>query len=798
MPRRIDTAFVEYLPDFSKFEQEASRGLTASFRQIERSGTTSANVIDRVYTDAAFDITAAFKKTAINVDLSLNELGRSADAVAEEVGDDFQRGGEVAERAFAELRRSAQTDLARIEATSAATSSAASKRFSGMAAIGGAAFLGIGAAATAGLGAVTAFGLMSAASLEQTQISFDALAGSAEAGKKIFEDLKKFAAVTPFEFPEVAAAAKRFLAFNQQIGMADSQLQGFLTTVGDLASVTGAGAEGMNRIVLAIGQMAGKGKIQLEELMQIGEAVPGFSAVAAIAEQLGITTAAAMEKISAGELDATTGINALLAGMQKFPGAAGAMEKQSQTLLGVFSTFKDTIGQALADSFAPAIPAIKAGLAELTPILGDAMRELAPALGNIVASLMPVLGQLVKAITPILAPILDALGPALETVGDSLQPLGDVLGELITALVPILPILAEFLVSLVLLATPILKLLVPAFELLTPVLQFAADAIHEFNRFLMETDWGAVGSDIGGAFVTAWEAVSGFFVGIWEWLKKVPAAIGEFFSSLPGKIVAAINRMIDLAFQAIGVGIGLLMAWFIKFPQMVVAALKALPGLVWNLVTNLWNGAKERTISLVTTIIDFVRALPGKIVEVLTSLPGIVVQFFSDAFTRGKNVVIETVTAIVSFIKSIPSRIGDFAMSIGSSIVNFIKSFLNRAIDGINSGIARVDDAIPGISLPRLPRLAHGGIAFGPAMIGEDSSTTPEAAIPLGDQRAMQMLRDALGGASAGVTFEAGAIIVNVRGDMSEKQASTVGKTIGDNIASTLTARGVRTAVRMA
>src|SRR4029079_8218334 len=120
-----------------------------------------------------------------------------------------------------------------------------------------------------GLGALATFGLMSAASLEQTQISFNALLGSAEEGQKVFKELQRFAAVTPFEFPEVAGAAKRFLAFNESVGLADSELESFLTTVGDLASVTGAGAEGLNRIALAIGQMASKGKVQLEELMQI-------------------------------------------------------------------------------------------------------------------------------------------------------------------------------------------------------------------------------------------------------------------------------------------------------------------------------------------------------------------------------------------------------------------------------------------------------------------------------------------------------------------------------------------------
>ena len=52
-----------------------------------------------------------------------------------------------------------------------------------------------------------------------------------------------------------------------------------------------------------------------------------------------------MADISSGSLDATTGIKALLDGMAKFPGAAGAMEAQSKTLLGVFSTIESLAGR---------------------------------------------------------------------------------------------------------------------------------------------------------------------------------------------------------------------------------------------------------------------------------------------------------------------------------------------------------------------------------------------------------------------------------------------------------------------
>ena len=797
MPRKIDTAFVEIVPDFSGFEREADREISAAFRDVERTADRTALNIEDAFRDLERDIADVFRDIARTGEIDLEALSSVAQRTATEFGQDFQRGGEVAENAYSELRRTADIELARMDRSAAVATAAAGRRFNALGLVGSAALFGIGTAAVAGLGAVATMGLSSAASLEQTQISFNALLGSAEEGERVFRQLQKFAAVTPFEFPEVAAAAKRFLAFNDQVGIADSELQGFLTTIGDLASVTGAGAEGMNRIVLAIGQIAGKGRVQLEELMQIGEAVPGFSAVAAIANELGITTAEAMAKISAGELDATTGINALLAGMQKFPGAAGAMEKQSQTLLGVFSTFKDTVGQALADSFAPAIPAIKDTLTQITPILNDALRQLAPALGQTLVGLLAVVGPLVQAITPILTPILNALGPALAELGPELVPLGDALGELAVALVPLIPLIAELAIVLIQLLIPFVKQAAGTLQVLTPVINFLTDAVAEFGKFMNQINWNELGHDIEDGFTGAWEAVQNFFVGIGRFIASVPDKIIGFIRSLPERFVNVFKTMVNQTLMGLGIWIGLIIAAIKVLPGLIVSSIKALPGLIHDFFANFWDDAKETTTNRVNSIIEFVRQLPGKIMDAVISLPGLLVNFFITTFERAKSIVFGAVDAIVEFVRSIPSRIGSFAADVGTSIFNFFKRALNSAIGSINSGIAAVDDKLPGVTLPRIPMLAHGGIAMGPAIIGEDSRTGPEAALPLGDPRAMAMLRDALG---TGTTFEPGAIIINVNvtGDMSATQAKRVGENLGEGVESVLRTRGITTAVRTA
>ena len=48
---------------------------------------------------------------------------------------------------------------------------------------------------------------------EQLRISFDVLLGSAEAGKKMLEEITQFASVTPFDTEGLSEAAKTLLSF---------------------------------------------------------------------------------------------------------------------------------------------------------------------------------------------------------------------------------------------------------------------------------------------------------------------------------------------------------------------------------------------------------------------------------------------------------------------------------------------------------------------------------------------------------------------------------------------------------
>lgn len=605
MTAPIDTASVAIVPDFSRFAREARAGIDAALRGL-----------------------------VADVDRAFAGVERAAGEAGADIGREFQAGGESAERALREVDNQARRSFNEVSRQATQASAGISAKLGGALGVVKTGLAGLAIGAGAGLAALTGFGLKAAAQLEQVQVSFNSLLGTAEAGQAVFKDLQKFSAETPFEFPEVAAAAQKFLAFNDAIGMTDAQLRPFLTTLGDITSVTGAGAEGLSRVTLALGQIASRGKVSLEEINQISEALPGFSGVAAIAAATGRTTAETMDLISSGSLDATTGVAALLKGMQQFPGAAGAMVKQSQTLLGVFSTFKDTLSQTLVAAFEPVIPAIKQSLTEVTPILQDALAGLAPVLGGVLSAVLPLVGQLVQGITPILAPIVQGLGEAFKALGPSLKPLGVALGKVVAALAPLFPVigevaaaLAEALVPVIEALAPVIAELAPALvdvvkaflplvpvlgevlaalgpvlvpiaqllallvsllankavapliQLLAVVIGFLAESVRQFGVWLQSINWGEVGAAIGGFFADAWHSVVAFFEGIGRWFGDLPGQAREGFELFKQAIIAQAEQV---------------MAFVRSIPPRIGEALGNLGNLLIgagkDLVRGLWNG----------------------------------------------------------------------------------------------------------------------------------------------------------------------------------------------------------------
>ncbi len=219
----------------------------------------------------------------------------------------------------------------------------------------------------ASLGALGVKAVQAAGSFQQTQAAMTNMLGSAERAQSLLSDLQSFAAKTPFEFNDVAAATQKFLAF----GFTAEQVIPTLTAVGDAAAGVGLGKEGVDRVTLALGQMAAKAKVQSDEMLQLTEA--GIPAWQMLADKIGVSIPQAMDMVSKGAVDAQTGLQALVGGMEEKFG--GMMEQQSSTITGTWSNMMDglsqtaiAVGQQISDAF---------DLPDIFSSLGDSLQDFA-------------------------------------------------------------------------------------------------------------------------------------------------------------------------------------------------------------------------------------------------------------------------------------------------------------------------------------------------------------------------------------------------------------------------------------
>lgn len=192
-----------------------------------------------------------------------------------------------------------------------------------------------GAIAGLGVAAVAAAreGLDLAMAAEQNAVAFETLMGSAAAAQKHLEDLRDFAASTPFQFTDLVEASKKM----QALGFEAEQVVPMLTDIGDAVAAMGGNSQMIDRVVMAMGQMQAKGKATGEELMQMTEA--GIPALKYMAQQAGVSTAEMQKLISKGLVPADEAIQAILAGMREDFG--GMMAKQADTATGAVSNLED-------------------------------------------------------------------------------------------------------------------------------------------------------------------------------------------------------------------------------------------------------------------------------------------------------------------------------------------------------------------------------------------------------------------------------------------------------------------------
>ena len=309
------------------------------------------------------------------------------------------------------------------------------------------------AAAAAAMGALGIASIKMAGDMQANKRAFATLLGDSRQAEQFLGDLARFAAQTPFELPGLVAASKKLLAY----GFAAKDIIPIMAAIGDAAAMLGIGQEGIDRLTLAIGQMQAKGKVSGEEMRQLAEA--GVPAWKFLADAIGKDIPTAMKLAESGAISSTTGINAILTGMQsRFK---GGMEGLSQEISGLFSTIKDNVSAVMREIGDKLIEAfdLKARMKALADTLDEfagyvknnglqaALRDLIPkelslaifaVAGALVGAAIPALISFGIALWTALAPLLPfiaagaALGAVAWVIWQAWEPLGALFGNVWT------------------------------------------------------------------------------------------------------------------------------------------------------------------------------------------------------------------------------------------------------------------------------------------------------------------------------------------------------------------------------
>lgn len=212
------------------------------------------------------------------------------------------------------------------------------------------------ASAAAIAGAITALGAFAKvgvdynSQMEQYTTNFTTMLGSQEEAVKKVEELKEFAASTPFSMDDLAQATQTLLAF----GVESENSTDRLRQLGDIAL---GDQDKMQRLATAFGKVTAQGKVTGETVQQMIDA--GWNPLILISEMASETMEQTQKRMSQGaisveELEAA--MEAATTGSGQF---AGGMEAASQTMAGMISTLKDNAQALAGEVFQPLSDTLK-------------------------------------------------------------------------------------------------------------------------------------------------------------------------------------------------------------------------------------------------------------------------------------------------------------------------------------------------------------------------------------------------------------------------------------------------------
>lgn len=259
--------------------------------------------------------------------------------------------------------------------------------------------------AAAGIGAGIAASKI-AMDLEAMKMGLVAVSGSAEEAERQLKRLAIVARSPGLGFTQSIEGSVRLQAAGMDSRLAERTLMGF----GNALATVGKGKADLDGVIMALTQIASKGKVSAEEINQLAERIPQIRQI-----MLSVFGTASTEAIQKMGISAEEFILKIVAGLEMLPKAAGGFKNTFENLTDAFQIAAAKFGQQLNDRLLPILE--KAG----TFLSFLAESGVIDKLGQAFASLLGTNGE--NGIVRLLAyttATLESLPQIIATIGQSI------------------------------------------------------------------------------------------------------------------------------------------------------------------------------------------------------------------------------------------------------------------------------------------------------------------------------------------------------------------------------------------
>lgn len=546
--------------------------------------------------------------------------------------------------------------------------------------------------------------------MEDYFANFTVLLGSAEKATQHVEDLKEFAAKTPFEMAGLADASKQLLSF----GIDVNDIMPDLQMLGDISL---GNQERFKGLALVFAQVASAGKLTGQDLMQFIN--QGFNPLQVMAEKTGKSMADLKEEMSDGKITYEMVAEAMRVATSEGGKFYQGMEVQSRTLSGMWSTLKDDTMSLIGGAFEPfseilknnVMPALQGIVGQMTQAFADpniqssitniasGMGDLAVKIGELISEYLP---KVIEGFSWVLDNSNEIIGGIIG-IGTALMTLN--VANMVMSLVKAFQAyqkanegatVAQWLLNIAMSANPI-GILVAALAGLVAGIVYLWNTNEGFRT----------------SIINAWNSIKEAGVAVWEWLVNfftvdIPNAwniVVEFFSGIPSwfaelweNVIAKFqewgNNITNFLTETIPQWINNIINWFNELPYMIGYALGYVLATIVQWGVDTWNYLATNVPIWIDTVVTFFSELPGKIWTWLVNAYNNIVNWGANMFSKAGEIGSNFINNIITWVQQLPSKFSTWLNSTISKISEFASSLGRKALEAGQNMVNNIVDTV--------------------------------------------------------------------------------------------------------